>query len=116
MIDYFVEIDQMVERAILTRCAYFNTSGPVVLADHYCIPPLTRVDLDDVCQLVRNKRYFVLHAPRQTGARLMERPERARSEQRAPTAIPCPRRSSTGDAFYPPTALISNAAAISARV
>ena len=46
---------------------FFNTSGPVVPADHYCIPPLERVDLDDVCQLVRNKRYFVLHAPRQTG-------------------------------------------------
>ena len=46
---------------------FFNTSGPVVPADHYCIPPLTRVDLDDVRQLVRNKRYFVLHAPRQTG-------------------------------------------------
>ena len=46
---------------------FFNTSGPVVPVDHYCIPPLTRVDLDDVCQLVRNKRYFVLHAPRQTG-------------------------------------------------
>ena len=28
---------------------------------------MPRVDLDDVCQLVHNKRYFVLHAPRQTG-------------------------------------------------
>ena len=46
---------------------FFNTSGPVVPADHYCIPPLKRVDLDDVRQLVRDKRYFVLHAPRQTG-------------------------------------------------
>ena len=46
---------------------FFNTSGPVVPADHYCIPPLTRLDLDGICQLVRNKRYFVLHAPRQTG-------------------------------------------------
>ena len=46
---------------------FFNTSGPVVPADHYCIPPLTRVDLDDVRRLVRDKRYFVLHAPRQTG-------------------------------------------------
>ena len=46
---------------------FFNTSGPVVPADHYCIPPLARVNLDDVLQLVRNKRYFVLHAPRQTG-------------------------------------------------
>ena len=46
---------------------FFNTSGPVVPADHYCIPPLTRVDLGAVCRFVRNKRYFVLHAPRQTG-------------------------------------------------
>ena len=46
---------------------FFNTSGPVVAADHYRIPPLARVDLDEVCRLVRNKRYFVLHAPRQTG-------------------------------------------------
>jgi len=46
---------------------FFNTSGPVVPMDHYCIPPLERVDLDDICQLVHDKRYFVLHAPRQTG-------------------------------------------------
>ena len=45
----------------------FNTTGPVVAADHYCIPPLDRVDLDDVLGFVRGKRYFVLHAPRQTG-------------------------------------------------
>ena len=46
---------------------FFNTSGPVVPADHYCIPPLGRVNRDELCTLVRNKRYFVLHAPRQTG-------------------------------------------------
>ena len=45
----------------------FNTSGPVVAADHYCIPPLERIDLDAVLGLVRDKKYFVLHAPRQTG-------------------------------------------------
>ena len=45
----------------------FNTTGPVVAADHYCIPPLQRLDLDDVLGLLRDKRYFVLHAPRQTG-------------------------------------------------
>ena len=45
----------------------FNTTGPVVPADHYCIPPLQRLDLDQVLGLVRDKRYFVLHAPRQTG-------------------------------------------------
>ena len=46
---------------------FFNTTGPVVPADHYCIPPLSRLDLDEVLGLVRDKRYFVLHAPRQTG-------------------------------------------------
>ncbi len=45
----------------------FNTEGPVVSADHYCIPPLQRIDLDEVLGLVRRKKYFVLHAPRQTG-------------------------------------------------
>ena len=45
----------------------FNTEGPVVAADHYRIPPLERIDLDDVLGLVRGKKYFVLHAPRQTG-------------------------------------------------
>ena len=45
----------------------FNTEGPVVAADHYCIPPLERVDLDEILELIRDKRYFVLHAPRQTG-------------------------------------------------
>ena len=46
---------------------FFNTSGPVVAADHYCIPPLERLDLNEVRRLIRDKRYFVLHAPRQTG-------------------------------------------------
>ena len=45
----------------------FNTEGPVVAADHYCIPPLTRVNLGEVLRLIGDKRYFVLHAPRQTG-------------------------------------------------
>ena len=45
----------------------FNTSGPVVPEDHYCIPPLDRMDLDYVLQLIRAKKYFILHAPRQTG-------------------------------------------------
>ena len=45
----------------------FNTEGPVVAADHYHIPPLERIDLDVVLGLVRDKKYFVVHAPRQTG-------------------------------------------------
>ena len=46
---------------------FFNTSGPVVADDHYCIPPLERLNLAEVRRLIRDKRYFVLHAPRQTG-------------------------------------------------
>ena len=46
---------------------FFNTAGPVRESQHYCIPPLSRVDLDDVLTLVRQEKYFVLHAPRQTG-------------------------------------------------
>ena len=45
----------------------FNTAGPVRPEDHYCVPPLDRVNLLEVLALVRGKRYFVLHAPRQTG-------------------------------------------------
>ncbi len=45
----------------------FNTAGPVRLEDHYCVPPLDRVNMDEILSLVRRKRYFVLHAPRQTG-------------------------------------------------
>ena len=46
---------------------FFNTTGPVVAEDHYCIPPLERLDLREVRRFIRDKRYFVLHAPRQTG-------------------------------------------------
>ena len=49
------------------RVRFFNTSGPVDPADHYFIPPLDRLDADAVRRLIRQKRYFVLHAPRQTG-------------------------------------------------
>ena len=45
----------------------FNTAGPVKPDKHYCIPPLERIDLDEVLRLVRDEQYFVLHAPRQTG-------------------------------------------------
>ncbi len=45
----------------------FNRSGPVVAGRHYHIPPLERVDLAEIRQLVAWKQYFVLYAPRQTG-------------------------------------------------
>ena len=46
---------------------FFNTEGPVRPDDHYCIDPLERVDIGEFLGLIRAKRYFVLHAPRQTG-------------------------------------------------
>ena len=46
---------------------FFNTEGPVRLDEHYAIQPLERVDIDELLGLIRAKRYFVLHAPRQTG-------------------------------------------------
>ena len=46
---------------------FFNTEGPVCPDDHYGIPPLSRMALGEVLGFVRDKRYFVLHAPRQTG-------------------------------------------------
>ncbi len=45
----------------------FNTEGPVNPEKHYCIPPLERVDLGEILRLVQREKYFVLHAPRQTG-------------------------------------------------
>ena len=46
---------------------FFNTEGPVRPDDHYAIPPLARSDKDEILKLIQAKRYFVLHAPRQTG-------------------------------------------------
>ena len=45
----------------------FNTAGPTVAEDHYCLDPLQRLNLDEILTLIGDKRYFVLHAPRQTG-------------------------------------------------
>ena len=45
----------------------FNTAGPVRADKHYCIPPLDRLNLGELLALIRKERYFVLHAPRQTG-------------------------------------------------
>ena len=45
---------------------FFNTAGPQT-PDSYTIDPLSRFDLGDVLTLIRQQRYFVLHAPRQTG-------------------------------------------------
>ena len=46
---------------------FFNTAGPQIPEDNYTIDPLSRFNLDEMLSLIRQKRYFVLHAPRQTG-------------------------------------------------
>ncbi len=33
----------------------FNTEGPVVAEDHGCIPPLERVNVDEVPELIRRE-------------------------------------------------------------
>ena len=46
---------------------FFNTAGPNQSDIHYEVDPLSRFDLDDVMMLIHQRKYFVLHAPRQTG-------------------------------------------------
>jgi len=46
---------------------FFTTEGPVNPKDHYCLHPLERIDLKEVLSLIAQKKYFLLHAPRQTG-------------------------------------------------
>ncbi len=46
---------------------FFNTAGPVQCDRHYCLPPLERFNLSDILSLIEQQKYFVLHAPRQTG-------------------------------------------------
>ena len=46
---------------------FFNTAGPVNCEKHYCLPPLSRFDLPEILSLIAQEKYFVLHAPRQSG-------------------------------------------------
>jgi predicted AAA+ superfamily ATPase len=46
---------------------FFNTAGPVQDDINYMVDPLRRIDYENILQLIRTRRYFVLHAPRQTG-------------------------------------------------
>ncbi|MDE0112198.1 MAG: AAA-like domain-containing protein [Albidovulum sp.] len=46
---------------------FFNTTGPVDASSHYLVPPLSRINLPEILRLISTGRYFVLHAPRQTG-------------------------------------------------
>ena len=46
---------------------FFNNAGPSVPRDHYTIDPLQRIQIDEIERLIAERRYFILHAPRQTG-------------------------------------------------
>jgi hypothetical protein len=46
---------------------FFNTAGPVDREIHYKIDPLTRWNMDEILTLIEQQKYFILHAPRQTG-------------------------------------------------
>ena len=46
---------------------FFNTAGPMQADQHYCVPPLERINKVELVQLIDARKYFVLHAPRQTG-------------------------------------------------
>ncbi len=46
---------------------FFNTAGPCKPDIHYVLPPLARLNLDELEALIAAQKYFVLHAPRQTG-------------------------------------------------
>ncbi|WP_433509846.1 AAA family ATPase [Nonomuraea sp. CA-143628] len=51
------------------RARYFNTTGPCDQRLHYMLPPTPR--LPEARALIEMDRYFVLHAPRQTGKTTM---------------------------------------------
>ncbi|MEM9849395.1 MAG: hypothetical protein AAF847_16030 [Bacteroidota bacterium] len=46
---------------------FFNTAGPISTDIHYYIDTRERWDFEEVITLIFRRRYFVLHAPRQTG-------------------------------------------------
>ncbi|KPA16688.1 ATPase domain protein, prokaryote domain protein [Candidatus Magnetomorum sp. HK-1] len=34
---------------------------------HYCLSPFNRLKLEEIMELIQQEKYFILHAPRQTG-------------------------------------------------
>ena len=46
---------------------FFNTAGPAQLDIHYTLDPLRRIRYEEISRLIDQRKYFVLHAPRQTG-------------------------------------------------
>lgn len=51
----------------MTASRFFNNSGPVNQVDHFCVPPLKRLDSNKVWQLILQKKYFLIRGPKQSG-------------------------------------------------
>ncbi|MDR3247873.1 MAG: PD-(D/E)XK nuclease domain-containing protein [Treponema sp.] len=49
------------------KVRFFNTTGPCNPDDHYMLPPEERLVGAQLDRYIRDKLYWVLHAPRQTG-------------------------------------------------
>ncbi len=46
---------------------FFNTAGPIVPEKHYHVPIADRINIDKILELIGQNKYFILHAPRQSG-------------------------------------------------
>lgn len=46
---------------------FFNNSGPVNSRDHFCVPPIRRLDVRKIWQLILQKKYFLICGPKQCG-------------------------------------------------
>ncbi|MDR1732918.1 MAG: ATP-binding protein [Synergistaceae bacterium] len=46
---------------------FFNTAGPIQEDIHYSLNPLRRINYTEIASLIEQRKYFTLHAPRQTG-------------------------------------------------
>ncbi|WP_326627199.1 ATP-binding protein [Nonomuraea fuscirosea] len=80
------------------RAKYFNTTGPCDPRLHYMLPPTPR--LPQARELIEMDRYFVLHAPRQTGKTTMLRTLAADLTAEGDIAaltFSCERAGTTGD-------------------
>ena len=44
---------------------FFNNAGPVNREDHSMLPLEARLDVEEILMLIRQKKYYILHTPRQ---------------------------------------------------
>ncbi|MCA2225404.1 ATP-binding protein [Nonomuraea aurantiaca] len=82
------------------RARYFNITGPCDPRGHYMLPPTLR--LPEARELIEMDRYFVLHAPRQTGKTTALRTlasELTAEGDIAALMFSCERAKSAGDDF-----------------